>query len=168
MLKDSQLFIYFSKICLLHKFQPNKFADIAGQTNANAAIILDRMSTFKMDNEVLISPHFTNQNQPTQLAALLSMVGINTLIINQWAVSENENFKILKTLIEETTEQQYLTANLKDYKAAAKSTEDPSEEKEEGQKDEEEPGLEQPKVPYKKALYRFTTINYGVPLARIV
>ena len=164
MLKDSSLFVYFSLTCMLHKFTPRMIADITSVSKSNCALILDRMNTFKIqvDKEVLTSPHFANHDQPLQTAELLTILGFNTVIINQWPIRPEENFAIYKEILKEvSTEGVYLSAALRKYR-------DGTSEKKLVQKEGGQPNEVEEKVTYKKALYRFNTVNFGVPLTRLI
>jgi hypothetical protein len=88
LLRNSSLFTYFSMTCLLHVYPPEKLAETMSIVKANAAIILDRMNSFKplVAKDVLTSTHFNEKDQPEQTAALLSIMGLNSILINQWAV----------------------------------------------------------------------------------
>ena len=162
-LKDSSLFIYYSLTCLLHKFTPWMIADSTSISNSNCAVILDWMNTLKpfIEKDVLTSPHFMNHNQPTETAELLSILGLNTVLINQWPMWPEENYAIYKEILKEVgTEGVYLSAALRKY---WEGTSEWVLVQKEGQADEVEE-----KITYKKALYRFNTISYGVPLTRVI
>lgn len=164
LLKESSLFVYFSLTCLLHRFQPGMIAEASSISNSNCAIIFDRMNSYKplIDKEVLTSVHFQNQEQPTQTAALFSILGLNTVVLNQWALTPEENLNLFKTILEETGgEGTYVAAGLRKYKEGEK-------ESQLVENEGEQPDEMEEKVTLKKAIFRFNTINYGVALNRII
>lgn len=113
MLQSSSLFTYFSMTGLLHMYPPEKLAETSSICGSNAAIILDRMNSFKplVDKDVLTSKHFKEKEQPEQTAALFSALGLNSILINQWAITPEENFKIYKRILEEIgTKGKYIGA----------------------------------------------------------
>jgi len=115
LLKESSLFTYFSMVCLLHVFPPEKLAETISIANTNAAIIFDRMNSFKplIDKNVLTSEHFKEQDQPEQTAALLSVMGLNSVLINQWAICPEENMKIYQHILKEMgTNGKYIGASV--------------------------------------------------------
>jgi len=88
-------------------------------SNSNCAIILDRMNTLKpfVDKEVLTSPHFMNHDQPMETAELLSILGLNTILVNQWPIKPEENFEIFKEILKEVgSEGVYVSAALRKYR----------------------------------------------------
>lgn len=114
-LQNSSLFVYFSLNCLLHKFTPKMLANETSISNGNCAIILDRMNTLKpyVDKEVLTSPYFLNHDQPIESAELLSILGLNTVLINQWPMKPEENYAIFKEILKEVgSEGVYVSAAL--------------------------------------------------------
>jgi hypothetical protein len=160
MISNSSLFAYFSMTALLHKFTPSDVTDMSIFSKCRAIAIFDKMNSFKayVDRTVLTSNHFSPIDQPRQTAALFSLCGLSSITVNHWSVKPEENFEIYKTMVKTAmTEGTYLGASLRKYKA---KTERP--ELEEGQ---EEP-TDLP--PEKLKLYRLNTINYGVPLLRVV
>lgn len=74
----SELFVYYSMTCLLHKFPPSLVADLSIFNKCKAMIIFDRMNSFKtlVDREVVTSKHFVPSEQPMQEAILFSLCGI--------------------------------------------------------------------------------------------
>lgn len=103
LLRDSSLITYFSLTCILHAYPPKKLAETISIAGANAAIVLDRMNTFKplIEKDVLTSSNFQEKDQPEQTAALLSIMGLNSILINQWAICPEENLKIYKHILSE-------------------------------------------------------------------
>lgn len=111
--QKSSLFVYFSMTCMLHRYPPEKLAETASIAHSNAAIILDRMNSFKplVDKDVLTSKHFAEKDQPEQTAVLLSILGINSVLINQWAICPEENLRIYQHILKEMgTEGKYIGA----------------------------------------------------------
>ncbi|MBK8156741.1 MAG: hypothetical protein IPK55_12455 [Streptococcus sp.] len=97
-----------------------------------------------------------------QTAELLSILGFNTVIINQWPIRPEENFAIYKEILKEVSEEGvYLSSALRKYREGIS-------EKKLIEKDGGQPNEVEEKITYKKALYRFNTINFGVPLTRII
>jgi len=116
--QKSSLFTYFSMTCMLHVYPPQKLAETMSIANANAAIILDRMNSFKplVEKDVLTSTHFKEKEQPEQTAALMSVMGMNSVLINQWAVCPEENLRIYKHVLTEMgVEGKYIGASVKRY-----------------------------------------------------
>jgi hypothetical protein len=101
LLKSSSLFVYFSMTALLHTYSPSKLADTSTISHSNAAIILDRMNSFKplVNKDVLTSTHFSEKEQPQQTAALFTILGLNSVILNQWSICPEENFRIYQNIL---------------------------------------------------------------------
>lgn len=103
LLRKSSLFTYFSMTCVLHVYPPEKIAETTSIARANAAVILDRMNSYKplIEKDVLTSKHFKEKDQPDQTAALFSVLGMNSILINQWAISPEENMRIYRDILNE-------------------------------------------------------------------
>lgn len=88
LLQDSSLFAYFSMTALVHIYPPFKICDTSTISNSNAAIIMDRMNSFKplVNKDVLTSQYYKEKEQPQQTAVLFTVLGFNSILINQWAV----------------------------------------------------------------------------------
>lgn len=160
LLQSSSLFAYFSMTALVHTYPPYKLADTSTIAKSNAAIILDRMNSFKplINKDVLTSKYYKEKQEPEQTAALLTILGLNSIVVNQWAISPEENTRIFKHMLTQMgTEGRYIGASIQKH------------EKEISETIKNEEGADQvitKKVPRKK-IYRLNTICYGVPLNRI-
>lgn len=114
-LKNNSLLVYFSMTCMLHVYPPHKLAETSSIAHSNAAIIFDRMNSFKplINKEVLTSKHFNELEQPDQTAGLLSAIGMNSILINQWAICPEENIRIYKRILSEMgTNGKYIGASV--------------------------------------------------------
>jgi hypothetical protein len=109
-----------------------------------------------VNRNALQSKHARITEQPALTAALLSLVGVNTIILNHWAVKPEENLNLYKSLLSQAcTENIYLGASLRKYREPEKvETKDGDEVKEE--------------LVEKMKLYTHNTVVYGVPIVRIV
>ena len=58
-------------------------------------LIFDRMNSFKtlVDRNVLTSKHFSPDDQPMQQAALFTLSGVASIMINHWSVKPEDNLK---------------------------------------------------------------------------
>lgn len=121
------------------------------------------MNSFKtlINKDVLTSKHFNNTDQPLQAAALFSALGVNYIGLNQWSTTPEENLEVYNRITDECLKEGvYLGAGLRKYREGEKEV--AQVEKTEGEDEQIE------KFNLKKEIYRWNTINYGVPLVRIV
>jgi len=101
---NSSFFAYFSMTCLLHKFPSHLISDLSIFNKCKAMAIFDRMNTYKtlVDRNVMTSKHFSPDEQPMQQAALFSLCGISSIVINHWSTKPEDNFEQFTNLMRGT------------------------------------------------------------------
>ena len=104
---SSSMFVYFSMTCLLHQFPQELIADLSIFNQCKAMVIFDRMNTFKtlIDRQMLTSKHFSSDEQPMQQLALFTLNGVNSIVINNWAITPESSFEQMDHLMRYTLQE---------------------------------------------------------------
>lgn len=109
-------------------------------------VIFDRMNTYKtlIDRQMLTSKHYQSDEQPMQQVALFTLNGVNSIVINNWSTTPENNLKqfdfLMRNVLSEGT---YLgtTGLRKHYKQSE---------------------------PDALHIHKANMVTYGVPLMRVV
>lgn len=70
-------------------------------------VIFDRMNTIKtlVDRQALTSKHYSADDQPSQMVALLTLAGVNSIVTNNWSTTPEDNLKqyelLMRTVLSE-------------------------------------------------------------------
>lgn len=93
--------------CLLHKFPAELIADLSIFNKCKAMAIFDRLNSFKalVDRNVLTSKHFSPDEQPMQQAALFTLCGVSTIVINHWSTKPEDAMVQLEDLMRGTFQE---------------------------------------------------------------
>ena len=93
--------------CLLHKFPSELIADLSIFNKCKAMAIFDRLNSFKalVDRNVLTSKHFSPDEQPMQQAALFTLCGVSTIVINHWSTKPEDAMMQMEDLMRGTFQE---------------------------------------------------------------
>lgn len=106
-ISTASLFSYFSMTCLLHQFPGQLITDLSILSSCKAMVIFDRMNTFKtlVDRQNLTSKHYQADEQPSQIIALMTLAGVNSIVINNWSTTPEDNLKqyehVMKSVLQD-------------------------------------------------------------------
>jgi hypothetical protein len=70
-------------------------------------VVFDRMNTFKtlIDRQNLTSKHYQADEQPSQIIALMTLAGVNSIVINNWSTTPENNLMqyehLMKSILQE-------------------------------------------------------------------
>lgn len=70
-------------------------------------VIFDRMNTIKtlIDRSALTSKHYQADDQPSQMIALMTLAGVNSIVTNNWSTTPEDNLKqydlLMRTVLSE-------------------------------------------------------------------
>lgn len=124
-LSQGAFLLFYGHSSLLDIISPSLFCDLIEINNIKSCVIFDRINARKtfIDKAVRLDPDAEKipiVQQPYKTIKLLSLLGIQSIAINQWSVKPQEFCKTLDFTIKGIAEEIYFAAILNKYKMPQK------------------------------------------------